>query len=437
MKKVIIAGAGHAGLVLASKLPASEFDVLIIEKNSRENLGHDWEDRFTFELLESVTGKSINDFPDNSWRYRGDSAFISPSKRTSVPVTYSENDKQKVMWRKPLINMLITSAEKAGARFIYNTDITGPIIAEGRVTGIKTDKEEYYADIVVDCAGVFSPVRSNLPEEYMIERNPGRGDLFYAWRAYFDKCSDINPELPFEVYMYHEREQGLSWCCTNENSVDILIGRIDKLTDEKVNEQIAIFRENHPWIGSSIINGGSYGYIPVRRPLSVMVADGYAAAGDSAFMTMPMNGMGIDLSIKAGIILSEVLAENIDKDYTADVLWEYNRRFHTECGAEASKNEGLKNAILSLPYEGVDFLFENGIIQSSDLAGAGKKTSFISLLGKLKRGLKKPKYLFAILSGIIKGSKNAGVYKNPPAVYNKEKIVQWKDQIEKNIVKIL
>ena len=57
-----------------------------------------------------------------------------------------------------------------------------------------------------------------------------------------------------------------------------------------------------------------------------------------------------------------------------------------------------------MPGEGVDFLFDNGVIQSSDLAGAGTKTSIVSLLGKFVRGMRNPAYFFAIINGLIKGA---------------------------------
>ena len=43
-----------------------------------------------------------------------------------------------------------------------------------------------------------------------------------------------------------------------------------------------------------MLHGGQFRVIPVRRPLTLLVGDGYAAVGDSAFMTTPMNGMGIE-----------------------------------------------------------------------------------------------------------------------------------------------
>lgn len=435
MQSIIIAGAGHAGLVTAAKLAANGFSVIVFENENRENLGHDWEDRFSFELLEKITGKSTEDFPDESWRYRGDCAFVSPAKRKRVEIFYKGDARQKIMWRKPLINMLIDNAISNGAEFRFEETVLSPVIENGKVTGIVTDKNTYKADAVIDCLGAFSALRLNLPDEFGIEKEPRHGDVFYSYRAYYKNAEEMNPEIPFEVYMYHEGEKGLFWCCTNKDTTDILIGRIDKPDDAKINENLDKMKADHPFFTDEIIHGGSRGVIPVRRALTLMVAPGYAAAGDSAFMTMPMNGMGIDLSLNAGLILADVLIKNSGREFTADILWEYNKRFHKEFGCVAAKNEGLKNAILSLPAEGVDFLFENDVIQSSDLAGSGRNTSFTSLLGKFGRGMRNPPYFFAIIKGLIKGAAASKLYSKPPETFDMNSIRAWSRKIEsKDIV---
>ena len=436
MKKIIVCGAGHGGLSAAIKLAENGFDVTVVEKNEKGNIGHDWEDRFTFSILADILGISEIDFPEGSWRYRGDCAFVSPAKRKHVEIYYNDQTRQKIMWRRSIISLLIDKAEKCGVNFIFGTNITAPIIEGNKVTGIKTENEEYFGDLIIDSCGVFSPLRTNLPDEFKIEKMPKHGDLFYSWRAYFDKSEDVNPKVPFEVFMYHEGEQGLSWFCTNDNNCDVLIGRINKLNDKKVKEQIDIFRKDHPWLGNNIQNGGDYGIIPVRRPLTLMVANGYAAVGDSAFMTMPMNGMGIDLSLNAGNILADVIISNRDKEYSAEVLWEYNKRFHKEYGFFASKNEGLKNAILSIPSEGVDFLFENDVIQSSDLASAGKSTDFKSLMGKLVRGMRNPPYFFALIKGLINGAAVSKLYSQAPDDYDINRIMKWTDSISSHDIKL-
>lgn len=437
MKKIIVAGAGHAGLVAGALLARNGFDVTVIEKGERQSLGHDWEDRFAFPILTEITGIEEKDFPADSWRFRGDCAFVSPAKRKKIVINYDESNRQKIMKRKSLISMLLGFAEENGVKFIFGCEIISAIVSGDRVTGVRTASGDYAADLVIDAAGAFSPVRSTLPESFGIEKMPRHGDLFYAYRAYYNRLPGFeNPAVPFEVYMYHEGEQGLSWFCTNENSADVLIGRIDKFGDEKLHQQLEIFAKDHPWLGSEILNGGNYAAIPVRRPLTLMVASGYAAAGDSAFMTMPMNGMGIDLSLRAGELLAKTVISKADTSFDVSDLWAYNRDFHRLYGGDAAKNEGLKNAILSIPSEGVDFLFESGVIAASDLSGAGKNMNFKVLMGKFVNGMKQPKYFFAIVNGLIKGSGASGLYKKAPGKFDREAVRQWSAKIEQKDIRI-
>ena len=430
MSNIIIAGAGHGGIVAAARLAQGGHDVTVYEQRQKEELGYDWQDRFTFSLLAEELCINQDELPPEIWEYRGDCAFVSPAKRKNVVIRYTDEDRQKIMWRKPLIRMLIDRAESCGARFVFGETVLGPEISGKRVTGIRTQHGVFSADLVIDACGVFSPLRSRLPKYFQIENRPQDGDVFYAYRAYFKKTADVTPEIPFEVYLRHNGEKGLSWFYTSENDVDILIGRTQPLTDEQLEETVSVFRLEHPWFGDEIAHGGVRGVIPVRRPLTLMVADGYAAVGDSAFMTTPMNGMGIDLSLEAGRLLADTVLHADTDCYTAEVLWEYNRDFHILFGADTAKNEGLKNALLALPAHGVDFLFEKAVIQSAALSGAGKKTNLPALLGKLTRGMHKPLFFFTIINGLLKGGKAASLYAAPPGKYDMRSILKWKKAIE-------
>lgn len=432
-KKIIVAGAGHGGVIAAAKLAKSGYDVTVYEARTRDSLGHDWEDRFDFQTVLQAVDKE--EMPEGTWKYRGNTVFVSPSKRTEVKIEFAPDKKQKVMWRKPLINMIIDYAEESGVKFNFSEKVIAPIIRNDAVVGIRTEKGEVFSDLVIDAAGVYSPIRKNLPDSFDIEKEPTRGDVFFAYRAYFDKTKDVNPDYPFEVYLYHEREQGLSWFLTGDDYVDVLIGRIDPLSDEKIDEQVELFGKTHEWLGKNIVSGGVRGVIPVRRPLSKMVENGYAAVGDSAFMTTPMNGMGIELSIKAGLLLAETIV-SYGEDYSASALWKYNKEYHRLYGGDVARNEGLKNSLLNMPADGVDFLFDNGVIQSSDLAGAGRNMNFKVLLGKFVRGMRRPKYFFAIIHGLINGGKTAKTLKNAPKVYDNEKVSRWQRKIEKYRIRI-
>ena len=430
MSNIIVAGAGHGGLVAAARLAKAGHNVTVFEKNKKTELGHDWQDRFTFSLLAQELGIQESQFPDDIWEYRGDCAFISPAKRKRIVINYDDGNRQKIMWRKPLLQMLVDHAESCGVQFVFEEAVLGPEISGKNITGIHTTHGVYSADLVIDAAGVYSPLRTKLPKYFLIENEPRNGDVFYAFRAYYKKTADIFPEAPFEVYLRHEGEKGLSWFYTNTDDVDILIGRTEPLTQETIEEAVSVFRTEHPWFGEEITHGGTCGVIPVRRPLTLMVANGYAAVGDSAFMTTPMNGMGIDLSIEAGKLLADTVLHAPGEKYSAEVLWEYNRDFHMLFGGDTAKNEGLKNALLELPAYGVDFLFEKEVIQASDLSGAGRNTNLSALLGKFTRGMHKPPFFLTIINGLIKGGKAASLYHAPPYTYDLQAILHWKKQIE-------
>ncbi len=423
--KILVAGAGHGGLAAAALLAGAGNSVTVYEKKSRSELGYDWEDRFTFSLIEELTGERI---PDDSWRFRGDCAFVSPSYGSSVVIRYSDENRQRIMQRKPLIEMLLSFAQKKGAELIFDSPVS-VICDESGVKGLHTPHGDVFADLVIDASGVFSLLRSSLPDKFLIEKKPSTGEVFYVQRAYLSKSGEETTDVPFEVYLCHDREPGLSWCCINDDSVDILIGRINPVSREKFESCAGNFRKKHPCIGNEYVTELSQGTIPVRRPLPVMIAPGYAAVGDSAFMTTPMNGMGIDLSLCAGKILAEeIISRN---SCNTGALWNYNVKFIKEYGAPTSRNEGLKNALLKMADSGVDFLFDNGIIQSSDLSGAGADTRLSTLMGKFIRGMRNPAYFFSLLSGLSSGTALKKALLNIPGEYDLKQIEKWLVTVKK------
>ena len=50
-KKIVIAGAGHGGLIAGAKLAQAGYDVTVYERKIRSELGYDWEDAIDLRVF--------------------------------------------------------------------------------------------------------------------------------------------------------------------------------------------------------------------------------------------------------------------------------------------------------------------------------------------------------------------------------------------------
>ena len=84
-------------------------------------------------------------------------------------------------------NYIIEHAEKAGVKFVYGCEITGAVVFGNRVAGIKTAAGEIYADLVIDAAGMNSPVRKSLPHWLGVQNSSIEYEQFYVYRAFWNR----------------------------------------------------------------------------------------------------------------------------------------------------------------------------------------------------------------------------------------------------------
>ncbi len=431
-KKIIVAGAGHGGIATAMLLAREGFDVTVYEKNSRENMGHDWTDAFDRKSFAAI-GLPM---PDESLYYlKHDITFYSPAERTALKQSIPEDQLEINMERKDLYNFLLPFAEEAGVKFVYNCNIEGPIIDGERVTGIKTSLGEIKGDLVIDACGANSPVRRNLPESTGIQKEIGAYEQFWAYRAFYEKAAE--PKDKYKVILLSEYEKGISWVTDNKDRTDVLIGKFYDFNIEKAEKIIEKLRLTNPSIGEKLLRGGQIVNIPVRQPLGILVTDGYAAIGDSAFMTTPIIGSGIANTLKASPILADSLIRNKDKDYTASVLWDYQRSFYKKMGAGLAPIACIKLMISSISGDDLDFLVDGHILTAKNMAiGADSnhikavaQTSAFPVFCKKMAKLFSNKSVAPQFTRMVTGiGKAIVVSAMMPSKYNKKKALRWVKQ---------
>lgn len=365
MSKIIVAGAGHGGVVAAIKLAENGHDVTIFEKSKEGAIGLPQSD---------VAEKSAFDYaeiplPEEYETVRNVITFV-PQDKALEPLTIPAMEAESILVdRKVLINHLLKLATDKGAKVVYEAEIISPIILGNRVCGIRTADADYYCDLVIDACGAFSPVRSNLPEYMCVNREIQKYDIINTYRGYFNKIPGVpDPETTYNIYLRDNGSVGFSWLVTEKEQVDVLICRFREIEETEILSILQTMHEENPHMGRDLIKCGKYAKIPVCQPLSILVAEGYAAIGDCAFMTVPLKGSGIAYSIKAGRILADCIEADSNGYYNAKNLWEYEKRFFKEIGFPACRMAILKNLLHYMTVEQVNDLFGQNIVTSEEIA---------------------------------------------------------------------
>lgn len=387
MARIVVAGAGHGGLVAAIKLARIGYDVTLFERNAKKEMGLPQQDVFEKDTFAYIDLPS----PKNITICKNQLTFV-PLETTTAPLTLPQPEEEAiVMERKVLINHLLNLAEKSGVKIKYNCPVIEPIILGSRVAGIKTFEGDFYGDIVIDACGVESPLRNKLPSFMNVNREIKDFDVIHAYRAHFEKNVTVpQPQTDYDILVKEDGTVGFSWVVTENDFVDVLICRFSPLTQEIVLEELQKICSEYPHISKNFIRGGLYLKIPVCQPLSVLVADGYAAVGDSAFMTYPVKGSGISYSMKAGAMLAEAIGNDTLGLFNCETLWEYQRRFFKEIGFAAGRLALLKNLLTYFTAQEINDLLKAGIFTTEDLSQI-MANKFDNFFGAAGRGLLKEK----------------------------------------------
>ncbi len=434
MKKIIVAGAGIGGISAAFSLAAKGFDVTVFEAKAREELGHDWCDTMVIPAfneagLEAPPAELFSPHIVASYKNPKETVWVIPNREPFKGVGYID--------RKVLARFLVDEAEKNGVKFVFNSPVKSALICGGKVCGIITEQngeeEKIRADLVIDSAGMDSAVRKSLPEKFGIKREIDADDTLVVYRAYFDNTAGKATVPEFNMYFYHCRNRGLSWVITQESHTDVLISGFGGLSETAIQSELQAFRREYPCIGNTLLRGGTVAKIPLRKALPQIVCDGYAAIGDSAVMIEALSGSGITLSLKAGKILADTVAQ-IEGEFCVEELWKYQYQYFKQLGNAQLKSSIIKDALSSASADDIDYLFEKKILTEKELApSANSKYSPSELISKFIWLTMRPKIFALFLKAFKKISAIKKICSAMPEEYSKGVIEAWKAQYEENL----
>lgn len=429
MSTISVVGAGVGGLVSAAKLAAAGHDVTVYEYNTKENCGLEQVDSFDATAMD-YAGIEIPD----GWLSPGNELTFYPLDPDAEPLTLpcDENYRNITVDRKELFSYLYSLAEVEGVKFEFETLVTGPVILGGRVCGIETDKGRVYCDLVIDSAGMDSPVRTGLPDYMDIEKQAGHYDFLYSYRACIKRKPDFpDPEHRYKIYV--NCDTGFTWIITEKDYVDVLIVDFNEIPYSVVADRLRFVSEKNPHMDKEMIRNGKFRKIPVRQPLPVFVADGYAALGDSAFMTYAAKGSGIAYSLKAATILADAVQKDENGIFDADTLWEYERTFFKEIGFDACRIALGKNLLPYMTAKEVNEIFTAKLISTEELyavlTGSFQKHKIPVLVkDKLKLLGTLPDFRSKLMNLVAWIGKFALIETSLPAKYSRDDVRKWQEK---------
>lgn len=376
-KKIIVAGLGHGGIAAAALLAEAGYDVTVYEMKAEGTLGYDWTDIFAPDALRIA---KIPMPDEDKFEYKEDMTFVSSNGTSKLYQHVPEAELEIKMERKDIYDLFIRNAVDKGVKIVYECEVQKPIMLGNRVAGIRTSKGDFFADLIIDACGMNSPIRRNLPSSLMIQKEITRRQKVTIFRAFYNKASDVEVEDKFKVLLRPEGGESIAWVASEEEHTDLLIGRFEDFDIQEVERFAQWLRPTNPRLGTEIVRGGQFVEIPVRHPLSVMVADGYAAIGDSAFMTVPLIGSGIANSLKAARILAETVINDPTQGFGVEALWRYQVLFFKHLGRGLAPLECVKNLMFRFTPEDLDYCFDSGLLTDYNVTMTANFGSFYDLI---------------------------------------------------------
>jgi menaquinone-9 beta-reductase len=328
---VIVVGAGPAGASTAFHLAQAGVDVLLLEKAAfpRDKICGDG---LTPRAVKQLIAMGI-DLDAPGWARNKGLRIVGAGHRLELPwpELASYPSYGLVRTRMDLDEILARHAEKAGARLMERTAVTGPVVDErtGRVTGVSAkpvddngrktgDEVTYAAPVVVACDGVSARIAIALG----LERRENR-PMGVAVRAYYEtpRHDDAWMESWLELWDGVPGESnllpGYGWIFgVGDGTANVGLGI---LNTSKAFQSVDYKDVLRRWLDHTPEEWGFRDENRVGRIGSAALPMGFnrkphysrgvLLAGDSGGMVNPFNGEGIDYALESGHIAAETVVQ--------------------------------------------------------------------------------------------------------------------------------
>ena len=268
--------------------------------------------------------------------------LLTENEDTTMSHSSAEDDSNSfTVIRAKFDRWLSEQAKKEGVTLVTQTLVKDLLIEKGKVIGVKTELEDYFADIVILADGV----NSLLAKKAGLRKDFEQSDVALGIK----EVIKIDSEKINERFNLKENEGciteiigypmngmlGLGYVYTNKNSVTIGLGvALDELTEKQIKPYELLDKlKSHPSIEPLINDGELLEYsahlIPEGgyKKIPKLYGNGVMVVGDAAMLVNNLHWEGTNLAMISGKFAGETVIEAIkQKDFSENTLKLYKEK---------------------------------------------------------------------------------------------------------------
>ena len=341
--EVIVVGGGPAGIAAAITIARNGKKVVLIERGKFSGS----KNVFGGAIYTQPTKEIFPDFEKSAplERRNVEHKYAILSQDDATVVSYRDKKSEAygsyTVIRAKFDRWMAKQAKKEGVYIVEETVVRELITDNGKVTGVKTELEDYYADIVILADGVNSLLAKSIGLRKDIECKDVALSVKEVFKLDREKINDRFNIADDEGCIYEIfggsmlGKLGLGFMYTNKDSVSIGLGvTLDDLTAGKVKPyELLDELKAHPAIAPLIKGGELLEYsahlIPEGgyKKMPQLYSDGVMVTGDAAMLVNNLHWEGTNLAMISGKLAGETaLIALKQNDFSASMLSRYQKK---------------------------------------------------------------------------------------------------------------